>query len=132
MAQFTFDAQPPDPHRSTKSRVRRDDQSAAGVGNAGPLKRGTEVVERRDGEDLSTSREARWPRASAVFDLGGMSVQAPGRPSFSASASPSIVTDWAEEVEAKRARALGFEVEKNFDEIIRAHIEDELGGKIAN
>lgn len=95
MAQFTFDAQPPDPHRSTKSRVRRDDQSAAGVGNAGPLKRGTEVVERRDGEDLSTSRKARWPRASAVFDLGGMSVQAPGRPSFSASASPSIVTDWA-------------------------------------
>lgn len=43
-----------------------------------------------------------------------------------------IVTDWAEEVEAKRARELGFEVEKNFDDIIRAHIEDELGGKIAD
>jgi nucleoside-diphosphate-sugar epimerase len=43
-----------------------------------------------------------------------------------------IVTDWAEEVEAKRARELGFTVEKNFDEIIRVHIEDELGGKIAN
>lgn len=43
-----------------------------------------------------------------------------------------IVTDWAEEVEAKRARELGFTVEKNFDEIIRAHIEDELGGRIAD
>lgn len=44
----------------------------------------------------------------------------------------AIVTDWAEEVEAKRARELGFEVEKSFDDIIRVHIEDELGGKIAN
>lgn len=44
----------------------------------------------------------------------------------------AIVSDWAESVEAKRARELGFEVEKNFDEIIRAHIEDELGGRIAN
>jgi nucleoside-diphosphate-sugar epimerase len=44
----------------------------------------------------------------------------------------AIVTDWAEEVEAKRARDLGFEVEKSFDDIIRVHIEDELGGKIAN
>jgi nucleoside-diphosphate-sugar epimerase len=44
----------------------------------------------------------------------------------------AIVTDWAEQVEAKRARELGFEVEKTFDDIIRVHIEDELGGKIAN
>jgi nucleoside-diphosphate-sugar epimerase len=44
----------------------------------------------------------------------------------------AIVTDWAEEVEAKRARDLGFEVEKSFDDIIRVHIEDELGGKIVN
>jgi nucleoside-diphosphate-sugar epimerase len=44
----------------------------------------------------------------------------------------AIVTDWAEEVEAKRARELGFEVEKTFDDIIRVHIEDELGGKIVN
>ena len=44
----------------------------------------------------------------------------------------AIVTDWAEEVEAKRARELGFEAEKNFDDIIRVHIEDELGGKIAS
>jgi nucleoside-diphosphate-sugar epimerase len=44
----------------------------------------------------------------------------------------AIVSDWAESVEAKRARELGFEVEKSFDDIIRAHIEDELGGKIAS
>lgn len=44
----------------------------------------------------------------------------------------AIVTDWAEEVEARRARELGFEVEKSFDDIIRVHIEDELGGKIAS
>jgi nucleoside-diphosphate-sugar epimerase len=44
----------------------------------------------------------------------------------------AIVTDWAEQVEAKRARELGFEVEKTFDDIIRVHIEDELDGKIAN
>lgn len=43
-----------------------------------------------------------------------------------------IVKNWAEEVEAKRARALGFEAEKTFDDIIRVHIEDELGGKIVN
>ncbi|TIU60362.1 MAG: NAD-dependent epimerase, partial [Mesorhizobium sp.] len=29
--------------------------------------------------------------------------------------------------EARRARELGFAAEKNFDEIIQAHIEDELG-----
>lgn len=42
-----------------------------------------------------------------------------------------IVANWAENVDASRARALGFTVETSFDEIIRVHIEDELGGKIA-
>lgn len=37
---------------------------------------------------------------------------------------------WAPGFEAKRATALGFTAEKSFDEIIRAHIEDELGGKL--
>ncbi len=31
----------------------------------------------------------------------------------------------------RRALALGFRVEASFDDIIRVHIEDELGGKIA-
>ena len=34
-------------------------------------------------------------------------------------------------IDAKRAAELGFKAEKNFDEIVKAHIEDELGGKIA-
>ena len=42
-----------------------------------------------------------------------------------------IVSGWSERIDAKRAAALGFTAEANFDEIIKAHIEDELGGKIA-
>ena len=36
-----------------------------------------------------------------------------------------IVEGWARDLDASRARSLGFEAETNFDEIIRAHIEDE-------
>jgi len=43
-----------------------------------------------------------------------------------------IVSGWAEWLDAKRARDLGFKAETSFDDIVRAHIEDELGGKIAN
>jgi nucleoside-diphosphate-sugar epimerase len=42
-----------------------------------------------------------------------------------------IVSGWSERIDPKRALQLGFKVEKSFDEIIRIHIEDELGGKIA-
>jgi nucleoside-diphosphate-sugar epimerase len=42
-----------------------------------------------------------------------------------------IVAGWSERFDAKRARELGFKAENSFDEIIRIHIEDELGGKIA-
>src|SRR5690348_16429085 len=41
-----------------------------------------------------------------------------------------IVSGWAERIDAKRARDLGFTAETTFDDIIRAHIADELGGKI--
>ena len=41
-----------------------------------------------------------------------------------------MVAGWAPGFEAKRASELGFTSEKNFDEIIRVHIEDELGGKL--
>ena len=41
-----------------------------------------------------------------------------------------IVAGWPRNFEAKRARELGFSaVERNFDDIIRIHIEDELAGK---
>jgi nucleoside-diphosphate-sugar epimerase len=42
-----------------------------------------------------------------------------------------IVSGWAERLEPQRALALGFKAETSFDEIIRVHIEDELGGTIA-
>jgi nucleoside-diphosphate-sugar epimerase len=41
-----------------------------------------------------------------------------------------IVEGWATNFDASRAKSLGFKAEASFDEIIRAHIEDELGGKI--
>ncbi len=41
-----------------------------------------------------------------------------------------ICAGWAPGFEATRARALGFTAESTFDEIIRVHIEDELGGKL--
>ena len=43
-----------------------------------------------------------------------------------------IVAGWPSRFDPARARALGFEVEKSFDEIIKAHIDDELGGRIAS
>jgi nucleoside-diphosphate-sugar epimerase len=42
-----------------------------------------------------------------------------------------IVNGWPSRFDARRALALGFRVEATFDDIILAHIEDELGGKIA-
>jgi len=40
-----------------------------------------------------------------------------------------IVEGWPRNFAAERATALGFRAEHTFDEIIRIHIEDELGGK---
>ena len=42
-----------------------------------------------------------------------------------------IVAGWPSRFDARRSVALGFKVEATFDNIIRAHIEDELGGRIA-
>jgi nucleoside-diphosphate-sugar epimerase len=42
-----------------------------------------------------------------------------------------IVDGWPRHFDPQRALALGFKAESSFDEIIRVHIEDELGGKIA-
>jgi nucleoside-diphosphate-sugar epimerase len=41
-----------------------------------------------------------------------------------------MVAGWPQNFDASRAIALGFEAETSFDEIIRAHVEDELGGVI--
>ncbi len=41
-----------------------------------------------------------------------------------------IVDGWARDFDASRAESLGFVAETSFDDIIRAHVEDELGGTI--
>ena len=41
-----------------------------------------------------------------------------------------IVAGWPRNFDAARAKALGFSSEATFDEIIRVHIADELGGKL--
>ena len=41
-----------------------------------------------------------------------------------------IVSGWMPDFDAARAKALGFEADESIEEIIRAHIEDELGGVI--
>jgi nucleoside-diphosphate-sugar epimerase len=42
-----------------------------------------------------------------------------------------IVSGWPRRFDAKRATALGFRSESTFDEIVRIHIDDELGGSVA-
>jgi nucleoside-diphosphate-sugar epimerase len=42
----------------------------------------------------------------------------------------AIVAGWPRDFEPKRALELGFVADKSFDEIIRIHIEDELGGHL--
>ncbi len=41
-----------------------------------------------------------------------------------------IVGGWARNFGTVRALSLGFRADRDFDEIIRIHVEDELGGKI--
>ncbi len=41
-----------------------------------------------------------------------------------------IVSGWPRDFDARRALALGFRAETSFDEIVRAHVEDELSGKV--
>jgi nucleoside-diphosphate-sugar epimerase len=42
-----------------------------------------------------------------------------------------IVEGWPRNFSAQRAEALGFQAERDFDEVIRIHIDDELGGRFA-
>lgn len=41
-----------------------------------------------------------------------------------------IISGWPQAFDARRAAALGFKAEQSFDEIIRVHIEDELGNAL--
>jgi nucleoside-diphosphate-sugar epimerase len=42
-----------------------------------------------------------------------------------------IVAGWPRNFDPKRALALGFKADESFEAILRAHIEDELGGRVA-
>ncbi len=42
----------------------------------------------------------------------------------------AIVKNWSTRFDAKRARDLGFQAESSFDEIVKVHIDEELGGQI--
>jgi len=41
-----------------------------------------------------------------------------------------MVAGWPQNFDANRATEFGFKAEKSFDDIIRAHVEDELGGSV--
>jgi len=41
-----------------------------------------------------------------------------------------IVAGWPSRFDARRAVALGFQAESSFDDIVRVHVEDELGGHV--
>ena len=41
-----------------------------------------------------------------------------------------IVAGWPARFDAQRARAMGFTADASITEIVRAHVEDELGGVI--
>lgn len=41
-----------------------------------------------------------------------------------------IVAGWATRFDASRAKALGFKADRSFEDIVRAHIEDELNGSL--
>jgi hypothetical protein len=43
----------------------------------------------------------------------------------------NIVAGWPQNFDARRGIALGLAAETSFDEIVRAHIDDELGGRLA-
>jgi D-erythronate 2-dehydrogenase len=40
-----------------------------------------------------------------------------------------IVSGWPRAFEARRALALGFRADADFDEIVRVYVDDELGGR---
>lgn len=58
MAQFTVNTTRIDPYKNFKFRVKWDGKVVAGVSKVGALKRSTELVEHREGNDLSSSRKS--------------------------------------------------------------------------
>ncbi|MEE9375268.1 MAG: D-erythronate dehydrogenase [Rhizobiaceae bacterium] len=90
-----------------------------------------------DGEKLGPKRNLTMPGLAvtvgemidAVGRFGGDKARAliEGKPDATIN---EIVENWPRRFMATRALKLGFQVEKTIDEIIQAHIEDEMGGSI--
>ncbi|WP_179378421.1 D-erythronate dehydrogenase [Jannaschia marina] len=70
------------------------------------------------GEEIAALERAAGPAATRLIRREGDETVA------------GIVAGWPQAFDPVRARALGFEAEPDMDAIIRAHIEDELGGRI--
>ena len=58
MAEFSVNTHRFDPYKNFKFRVKWDARYVAGVSKVGALKRSTELVEHREGGDVSTSRKS--------------------------------------------------------------------------
>lgn len=58
MPQFTVNANRIDPYRNFKFHVVWDQRTVAGISKVGALKRSTEVVSHREGNDISTPRHS--------------------------------------------------------------------------
>lgn len=58
MAKFTVNTQRFDPYKNFKFRIKWDGRYVAGVSKLSALKRTTEVVEHREGADLSSTRKS--------------------------------------------------------------------------
>ena len=71
------------------------------------------------GEEIAALGRVAGPRATARIRRAPDAVIA------------RIVAGWPQSFEASRAAALGFQADTSFDDIVTAHIEDELGGRIA-
>ena len=91
--------------------------------------------------DLDRARRPAQPdHAGAVgdgrrADRGACAASPAMRPFAASAASPiplieRIVAGWPRSFAAGRAQALGFRAETSFDDIVRIHIEDELGGRL--
>jgi phage tail-like protein len=63
MAKFTVNSHRSDPYKNYKFRVKWDGRVVAGVSKVSPLKRTTEVIKHREGNDPSTQRH--MPGASS-------------------------------------------------------------------
>lgn len=69
MAQFSVNSHRFDPYKNFKFRVKWDGKVVAGISKVGALKRTTDVVEHREGNDPSTTRKSPGPNKFEAITL---------------------------------------------------------------